>query len=52
MKKQILILALLLPLLASCAEKQQEPYPYTPDQDRRLVVYTSHKEEVYTPIIR
>ena len=52
MKKQILILALLLPLLASCAEKQPEPYPYTPDQDRRLVVYTSHKEEVYTPIIR
>ena len=27
MKKQILILALLLPLLASCAEKQPEPYP-------------------------
>ena len=52
MKRQILILALLLPLLAGCAGKQPEPHPYTPAQDRRLVVYTSHKEEVYTPIIR
>lgn len=52
MKRRILILALLLPLLAGCAGKQPEPHPYTPAQDRRLVVYTSHKEEVYTPIIR
>ena len=50
MKRQILILTLLLPFLAGCAGKQ--PIPYTPAQDKRLVVYTSHKEEVYTPIIR
>ena len=52
MKRQTLILALLLPLLAGCAGKLPEPNPHTPAQDQRLVVYTSHKEEVYTPIIR
>lgn len=52
MKKQILILALLLPLLAGCTAKQPEPLPCTPGEAQRLVVYTSHKEEVYTPIIR
>ena len=52
MKKQILILALLLPLLAGCAAKQPVPLPCTPGEAQRLVVYTSHKEEVYTPIIR
>ena len=52
MKKRILILTLLLPLLAGCAAKQPEPLPCTPGDAQRLVVYTSHKEEVYTPIIR
>ena len=52
MKKQILILTLLLPLLAGCTAKQPEPLPCTPGEAQRLVVYTSHKEEVYTPIIR
>ena len=52
MKRQTLILALLLPLLAGCTGKLPEPNPHTPAQDQRLVVYTSHKEEVYTPIIR
>lgn len=52
MKRQILILALLLPLLAGCGGKQPEPLPCTPPESQRLVVYTSHKEDVYTPIIR
>ena len=42
MKKQILILALLLPLLAGCTAKQPEPLPCTPGEAQRLVVYTSH----------
>ena len=51
MRKNVLFLALLLPLLAGCA-KQPEPLSCTPGQEQRLVVYTSHKEEVYTPIVR
>ena len=41
MKKQILILALLLPLLAGCTAKQPEPLPCTPGEAQRLVVYTA-----------
>lgn len=52
MRKNALLLALLLPLLAGCGAKQPEPLACTPGQEQRLVVYTSHKEEVYTPIIR
>ncbi|MDO5546110.1 MAG: ABC transporter substrate-binding protein [Eubacteriales bacterium] len=52
MRKHILILAMLLPLLAGCGAEQTEPLPCTPEESQRLVVYTSHKEEVYTPIIR
>lgn len=39
--------------LAGCAGKINETSArYAPEEDRRLVVYTSHKEEVYRPIIK
>ena len=50
MKKRFLFF-LLLVLLTGCG-KQQTPLPCTPPESQRLVVYTSHKEEVYTPILR
>lgn len=39
--------------LAGCAGESNGVYArYAPEEDRRLVVYTSHKEEVYRPIIK
>ncbi len=51
MKKRFLLLFLLL-LLTGCGGTQTAPLSCTPPESQRLVVYTSHKEEVYTPIIR
>lgn len=48
----LLILAL-LPSLGGCAPRGAAPAPdYAPDEGRRLVVYTSHKEEVWWPIVK
>ena len=51
MKKRFLLLFLLL-LLTGCGGTQTAPLSCTPPETQRLVVYTSHKEKVYTPIIR
>lgn len=51
MKKRFLLLFLLL-LLTGCGGTQTAPLSCTPPESQRLVVYTSHKEDVYTPIIR
>ena len=51
MKKRFLLLFLLL-LLTGCGGTQTAPLSCTPPETQRLVVYTSHKEDVYTPIIR
>ena len=50
MKKPRLLLLAALVLLAGCAAP--EPVPYAPEEGQRLVVYTSHKEEVYWPIVK
>ena len=55
--KKLKIAAALLALaviLASCAFSQEKPAPspFSPDESKRLVIYTSHKEEVYKPIIK
>ena len=52
MKKRILALAALALALTGCGAQQPEKLSCTPGQEQRLVVYTSHKEEVYTPIVR
>lgn len=47
------ILALALTLcLSGCAAPEAAPNGYAPDEARRLTIYTSHKEEVYRPIVR
>ena len=52
MRKRVLISILLcLLLLTGCVGSPAEEAGL-PQPERRLVVYTSHKEEVYTPIIR
>ena len=50
---KVLPLVLCLTLgVSGCANRQPETARYAPEEDRRLVVYTSHKEEVYWPIVR
>ncbi|MDR0896562.1 MAG: extracellular solute-binding protein [Oscillospiraceae bacterium] len=39
-------------LLSGCAAKQAAPRGYAPEVDNRLIIYTSHKPDVYTPIIK
>jgi len=48
-----LVLAALL-ALAGCtpAQAPESAAPFAPPEEERLTVYTSHKEEVYRPIIR
>ena len=47
------VLALLLVLcLTGCAAPAEPPNGYAPDEAHRLTIYTSHKEEVYRPIVR
>jgi len=55
MKRTFFALALALGLLAAlpgCARRESLSYPFAPGEDQRLTVYTSHKEEVYRPIVK
>ena len=55
MKRKILSALLALALLqglAACAAPEQPAPDCAPDESRRLVVYTSHKEEVWWPIVK
>ena len=49
--KRALALALMLLLLAGCGTAG-ELAAFAPDDAERLVIYTSHKEEVYGPIVK
>ena len=51
MKKWILF-PLLAALFLSACQKTERTTEYTPDESMRLAIYTSHKEEVYMPIVR
>ena len=51
MKKWILFLLLAALILSAC-QKTGRTTEYTPDESMRLTIYTSHKEEVYMPIVR
>lgn len=54
MKKAVCIcLALALALLSACGEQPGEAeLSLAPPEDERLVVYTSHKQELWWPIVR
>lgn len=49
--KRALTLILLALLLTGCAGQQAEP-EYIPAEEERLVLYTSHKEAVYAPVVK
>ena len=50
-KWRILTVALLLFLLAGCSGKAEE-LDYAPEDGERLFLYTSHKKEVWWPIVK
>jgi len=53
MRRLIPVLLLCALLLSGCAANGVQPENgYAPPESERLVVYTSHKEEIYRPIIR
>lgn len=49
--KRLLCLALIALLLSGCAQGT-DVSAFAPGEEERLVIYTSHKEEVYGPIIK
>lgn len=49
---KILAAVLALLLLSGCVTNAPAPPDYAPPESSRLTIYTSHKEEVYLPIIR
>lgn len=51
MKKLITYILLFSVLLCGCSSAAVQ-MDYAPEAEKRLVIYTSHKEEVYRPIIR
>ena len=51
MKKRWMTILLLFLLLTGCAASQEQP-DYAPDEAQRLVLYTSHKKEVWQPVVK
>lgn len=51
MKRMAAILVSVL-LLLGCSGSEPSAQGYAPDESQRLVLYTSHKKEVYEPIVR
>lgn len=47
----VCLLLILLFLLTGCFSAAEAP-AYAPKEEEKLVIYTSHKEEVYKPIVR
>ena len=50
--KKLILFPLLAALFLSACQKTERTTEYTPDESMRLTIYTSHKEEVYMPIVR
>ena len=51
-RSPICILLTVCLALTGCAMSAEPPSGYAPDEAQRLTIYTSHKEEVYRPIVR
>lgn len=52
MRKTLLLLLAAVLLLSGCAMGGENCAALAPDEGERLIIYTSHKEYVYAPIIR
>jgi iron(III) transport system substrate-binding protein len=51
-RRYYIILLFLMFFLSSCSSLSVMNDDYSLDEENKLVVYTSHKEEVYSPIIK
>ena len=51
-KRSLILLIMILTLLTGCAPAAQDGAAYAPDESERLVLYTSHKKEVWWPIVK
>jgi len=47
-----LLLMALLAALCACGTEAGQKAAYAPQEERKLTIYTSHKEEIYEPIVR
>lgn len=52
MKKTLLLLLAMVLLLGGCGISGNDYSAIAPGDEERLIIYTSHKEDVYAPIIR
>ena len=52
MKRVLCLAAAFMLLLSGCAATGSDVSDFAPDESERLVIYTSHKEEVYGPIVK
>ena len=52
MKRVLCLAAAFMLLLSGCAATGSDVSAFAPDESERLVIYTSHKEEVYGPIVK
>lgn len=54
MKRLWIIIGILVLMIgvSACQKKESVDSAYAPSKDNRLVIYTSHKKEVYGPIIK
>ena len=50
--KRLLVLLLAALLLLGCRANAHPESGFVPDESERLILYTSHKKEVYEPIVR
>ena len=48
----LIAIALIVSGLSACTSPSAEAIPFSIDPDKTLIVYSSHKADVYTPIIR
>lgn len=51
-RREYIILLFLMFILSACSSLSVMNDDYSLDEENKLVVYTSHKEEVYSPIIK
>lgn len=53
MRRMLVLLLSLVLVLSGCAGQSPSEYNrYAPEESQRLIIYTSHKQEIYEPIIR
>ena len=53
MRRMLILLLSLVLVLSGCANQAPSEFSrFAPEESQRLIIYTSHKQEVYEPIVR